>query len=112
MLSDNINNLTQEIVDGGIELLGDKISKIVLYGSYARGDYDNESDIDIMFLLNCNEQDISKYRKKMCRLSSRIGLDYNIMVSLFIKDKDSFYDRLDVLPFYQNVEREGIVLYG
>ncbi|MBQ9609211.1 MAG: nucleotidyltransferase domain-containing protein [Lachnospiraceae bacterium] len=104
---DKINEITHEVVKGGVELLGDKIDKIVLYGSYARGDYDEESDVDIMFLLDCKDTEISNYRQKLSELSSRIGLDYDIFVSLFLKDKETFYKWLDVLPFYQNVQKDG-----
>ena len=32
------------------KLLGQKLDKVILYGSYARGDYNEHSDIDIMIL--------------------------------------------------------------
>ena len=111
-MSNKINEITHEVVKGGVELLGDKIDKIVLYGSYARGDYDEESDVDIMFLLDCKDTEISNYRQNLSELSSRIGLDYDVFVSLFLKDKETFNKWLDVLPFYQNVQKDGVVLYG
>lgn len=111
-MSDILNIITQEVVKGGVELLGDKIEKIVLYGSYARGDYDDESDVDIMFLLDCKDTEISSYRERISRLSSRIGLDHDIFVSIFLKDTETYYKWLDVLPFYQNVQKDGVVLYG
>ena len=88
------------------------IDKIILFGSYARGDYDEESDVDIMMLLNCSEYETSEYRKIVCRLSSDLSLENDVMVSLMLNDKVSFYDRMDILPFYQNVQREGVLLYG
>jgi predicted nucleotidyltransferase len=38
-------------------LYGDRLQEVVLYGSYARGDYDEESDIDLMIILNDLEVD-------------------------------------------------------
>ena len=42
------------------QLYGDKLNKIILYGSYARGDNTDESDIDIMIVLNCEAGEIKK----------------------------------------------------
>ncbi|MBQ8085707.1 MAG: nucleotidyltransferase domain-containing protein [Lachnospiraceae bacterium] len=111
-MPENIENVTKGVVNRGLELLGDKIDKIILFGSYARGDYDEESDVDIMMLLNCSENETSEYRKIVCRLSSDLSLENDVMVSLMLNDKVSFYDRMDILPFYQNVQREGVLLYG
>lgn len=48
-----------------IKLFGEKIECIILYGSYARGDFDLESDVDIMVLLNCNQEEIKEKRKEI-----------------------------------------------
>ena len=41
-------------------LLGSGLYAIILYGSYARGDYNNNSDIDIMILVDLPETEIKK----------------------------------------------------
>ena len=43
-------------------LLGERLKKIILYGSYARGDYNSSSDIDIMIL---TDDEIEIYRNKI-----------------------------------------------
>ena len=43
-----LKELTEQIYD----LLGDKLDKVVLYGSYARGDNTEESDVDVLVLTN------------------------------------------------------------
>lgn len=93
-------------------LLEDKIYKIVLYGSYARGDFDTESDIDIIILLDCDEKQLQYYRKEIILLASRISLENDIEVSLLLKSREIFESRRSVLPFYQNIEKEGVILYG
>lgn len=111
MVDKNIQSVTQSVVQKVIELLQDKIYKIILYGSYARGDFTSESDIDIMILLNCSAEEVRKYRDAVSIIASRVSLDNDIEVSLLLNDKDSFYDRMDILKFYQNVQNEGVVLY-
>lgn len=112
IMEDNIQKVTNGVVGKTIELLGDKVYKIILYGSYARGDFNSESDVDIMILLNCSEEDVVKYRNDVCHIASRLSLDNDIEVSLLLKSKDCFYSRMDILKFYQNVQNEGVVLYG
>lgn len=107
-----LQKITQSVVKSVLELLEDKIYKIVLYGSYARGNFDTESDVDIIILLDCEEGEIRKYRKKISVLASRISLENDVEVSLLLKNRTSFENRLPILPFYQNIEKEGVVIYG
>lgn len=107
-----LQTVTRNVVDAVVELLEDKIEKIILYGSYARNDFDIESDIDIMIILNCSQEEVKQYRKQVCKIASRIGLEHDIEVSLLLRDKSSFENGLNILPFYQNVQREGVTLYG
>ena len=104
--------VTQSVIQATLELMSDKIYKIILYGSYARGDFDLESDVDIMILLNCSQDETRAYRKEVSRIASRISLDNDIEVSLLLIDRMSFEERLHILPFYQNIQREGVALYG
>lgn len=81
-----INTITNEIVSEVLHLLQNNVYKIVLYGSYARGDFTSESDIDIMILLNCRKEQVMQYRKQISQLSSRIGLKNDIEISLLLRD--------------------------
>lgn len=115
MLKKNENEISiiiTEIVVEVRKLLKENIHKIVLYGSCARGDYDNESDIDIMIIMNCKREEVSHYRKQISRVASRIGLDNDIEISLLLRDRETFEQNKGLLPFYKNIQREGIALYG
>lgn len=81
------------------------------YGSYARGDFTKESDIDVLILLNCDKEQVMKYRKQISRLSSRIGLKNDVEVSLLLRDRETFERQGDTLPFYKNVKKEEVALY-
>jgi len=108
----NINDITKEIVDAVLDLLKDKVCKIVLFGSYARGDFIIGSDIDIMILLDCPQEEIRAYRKQVSKLASRLGLKNDIEISLMLQDRETFEHHLKILPFYRNVKDEGVTLYG
>ena len=107
-----LNIVTAEVVEQVVELIKEDIYKIYLYGSYARGDYTSESDIDIMIILKCDQEHVRSYRKQISRLASRIGLKNDIEVSILLRDKASFETGQKVLPFYQNVVGEGVAIYG
>ena len=55
-----LTELTSRVVLAARDSLGDKLNKVILYGSYARGDYDDESDIDIMILADIALEDRDK----------------------------------------------------
>lgn len=109
---EQINIITREIVSEVIRILQDNVYKMVLYGSYARGDFTSESDIDILILLNCSKEQVMQYRRQISRLSSRIGLENDIEISLLLRDRETFEQGEDILPFYKNIKREGVEIYG
>ena len=90
--------------------LGDKLDSILLYGSYARGDFDDDSDIDMMVLADVSADDANKIERELVTLTSSLGLEYNILISLYVKDCDTFNKWKDVLPYYQSVIRDGVRL--
>ena len=108
----NVSNVIDEFVKGINEILGDRVKKIILYGSYARGDYNKSSDIDIMILTDLSDDEIVIYRKKINDLAYDIEWDNNfdIDISPLVKNIDKFNYWLEALPFYMNVQREGVVL--
>lgn len=107
----NIDGVKRDVVKRGTEVLGNLVFKIILFGSYARGDFEEDSDVDIMVLLDCPRDDLPKYRKMLSGVSSDVSLDNDVTVSLMLNDKNTFYGMMDILPFYQNVQRDGVVLY-
>ena len=90
------------------KLFGDKLCDVYLYGSYARGDYDEESDIDILLTLNLTDKQIKKYNNALCHIASELSLKYDITVSITTDPIKTFYKYTEFIPFYKNVLNEGI----
>lgn len=83
---------------------------VILFGSYARGNYDEESDIDIALIIDLPREDMKKYDKELNHMSSVISLDNDVLVSIVsIPSKEFEYWKKD-LPFYRNVDVEGVRL--
>lgn len=87
-------------------LYGDRLAKVILFGSYARGNFREESDIDFLVVLNDEEIDIGKELRFMSRPIYQISFDNDIIIS----KHPTTLKRLQTsqFPFYQNVRKEGI----
>lgn len=92
------------------QLLGNRLKKVILYGSYARGDYNKKSDVDIMILTDLNFKEIEEYRDKISDIAYDIELDTGIILSPVIKNIEKYNSRINFVPFYKNVQKEGVVL--
>lgn len=88
------------------------IQDAYLYGSYARGDFDNESDVDILLTVNLEPTELSVYRSRIAAISSDLSLTHDVTVSITAKPLEQFRRYSDVLPYYKNVLREGIRCAG
>ena len=108
----SLNQLKQDVEKAAKELLKDKLSKVVLYGSYARGDYDSESDIDFALISTIPHSITPSYNKSIGKITSELSIKYGIVVSIIIISLETFDEYKDVLPFYMNIINEGEVLYG
>lgn len=76
------------------------------------GDFNKSSDIDIMILTDLTDDEIVKYRSKIISLAYDIEWDnsFDITLSPLLKNIDKFNYWLEALPFYMNVQKEGVVL--
>ena len=95
----------KELKEGLIRIYGDQLKAVYLYGSYARGDYRQGSDVDVMILL----KDYKNYWKELHRSSdyvSDISLKYDVTVSCLIM-KEIQWNESD-MPVLRNIRKEGV----
>jgi len=108
----DLNEVTDEIRQNTHILFGDSLQKIILFGSYARGDYTDESDIDIMVLADIDENESWPLERKLCKIASDASLAHGITICMILNDWQTFTKRLPILPFNKNVMTEGTEIYG
>lgn len=109
-MPNSINKILTEFNNQVREILGNRLKKIILYGSYARGDYNEKSDVDLMLLTDLTFEEIEKYRDDISDIAFEIELKTGIMISPVIKNIDTYNSRINIIPFYKNVQMEGVVL--
>ena len=93
------------------QIYGNHLKTVILYGSYARGDYKEDSDIDIMILLDMEDMDIKGFRHDLSGITFDFNLDHDLDIKPIAKSKDHFEKWAEVYPFYTNVEWEGVKLF-
>ena len=106
---------TRNLLDQYTEILqkiyGKHLKKVILYGSYARGEYRDDSDIDIMILLDLSDMDIKQYRHELSGETFDFNMDHDLDIKPIAKSQQHFQNWVDAYPFYANVEKEGVKLF-
>lgn len=76
------------------------------------GDFNENSDIDIMILTDLTDDEIVEFRSEISHLVYDIECenDFDISLSPLLKNMDRFNYWLEALPFYMNVQKEGVIL--
>ena len=103
------NAMKADLVHGLTDIFSDNILAIILYGSVARNDNTDDSDIDIAIIVK-NEMDDATKERFIC-WSAELDLRYDRVFSIIDIQEENMEKWGNVLPFYQNVQKEGRVLW-
>lgn len=91
---------------------GRHLKTVILYGSYARGDFRPDSDIDIMILLDIDDMEIKDYRHQLSGLTYDFNMDNDVDIKPIAKSQEHFNKWIGAYPFYSNIVNEGVTLFG
>lgn len=95
-----------------IDLFKSKLESVILFGSYSREENTDESDIDIMVLINEDGQELKKYESNITDIMVDLSLEFGVVVSLYIESSEYYREKVNILPFLMNIEKQGIKIYG
>lgn len=84
--------------------LGETVSDIILFGSTARGEATETSDLDVLLVMKNPIQ--VELRETVSEVAFDVGLDYDVAVTYILQSKERFDSRQSD-PFIQHVRREG-----
>jgi predicted nucleotidyltransferase len=91
----------KKIFDGVLE-------SIILYGSVAKQTQTDESDVDIALIVKDYTDEMYN---SMIDVTVDLELEYGKVLSVLLIDYNNFKEWENVLPFYKNVKKEGVVLW-
>lgn len=115
-----IDYYVPKIINSCKSFLGEELEKLVVFGSTARGDYKNFSDIDLLVVtknkldqrteneLNTLMFDINEERDS--EFSKDLTISFRPIMTI-VYDKKFYEGYRDGYPLLMNVDKEGVVLY-
>jgi len=105
-MDERIKSLINRIKVHLIKIYGGKIKKVILYGSYVRGEATRDSDIDVLVLV---DQSLNPFevRESLSDILFDILLEEGELISV-IAVPEQFFENYNS-PFMLNVKKEGLI---
>lgn len=107
-----ILKVKKEAVDSVCRLMGADLTGAIMYGSCARGDYGADSDMDIALLTKCDRTEVKKYDDGLDTIATQLAMKYFVVVNFVCLPYKEFMEKKKWYMYFQNIERDGEVLYG
>lgn len=110
-IPEDIQAHLEEYVKRVENIYQDNLYQIILFGSYAKGNFGKDSDIDLMILVNTHNCITHEQELDTAQISFDFQVGYDLDVNPITEEKDIFLERAKFHPFYQNIDMEGVVIY-
>ena len=104
-------SLLEQYASGIHRLYGNDLNSVILYGSYARGDFHEDSDIDVMILLNLSNEGVVETRSRVWDYTYDFNMDNDTEIMPVIVGLEHFNYWREAYPFYKSIAQEGRKVY-
>lgn len=104
---ESIGTIIQNYIGEIKKILGPDFLKAVVYGSYARGEYCAESDIDIAIFTHRKMEEFYSLSDKISEITFEYNVKYDVMLSPVFQNQEQFDRMVKVVPYFQNISKEG-----
>ena len=94
-MSDSVKDLLNGYIVELQKIYGKHLQSVILYGSYARGDFTKDSDVDIMILLNLSDEEIKEYRHQLSEYTYDFYMTHDLDIKPIAKSKEHFLRWID-----------------
>lgn len=105
MTADRLQALLSDLRIGLETLYGERLERMILYGSYARGDAAEESDVDVLAILSGDVRPAAEIFRTS-RIAFDVGTKHDALVSVYAVSEQAFAEGR--YAFLRNVRAEGI----
>ncbi|MBR2518999.1 MAG: nucleotidyltransferase domain-containing protein [Selenomonadaceae bacterium] len=103
----HMDEICKRVVAAYRKAYGDDIEAIYLYGSYARGDFDEESDIDFAAIVKGDPAELSRKSDIVWSDTVRMDLDFDVVSSPMVISSKIFNEYKNEIGYYGSIFREG-----
>ncbi len=103
-----LNMIVREVAKIYQTVYADNLVRVILYGSYARGDFDRESDVDIVAIVKGTRESLQKQLKDVWDASLELELEYETIISPTVIPFEEYEKYREDIPYYRNIEKEGV----
>ena len=108
LTADQLTALSQDVKRVLTDLYGERLDRVILYGSYARGDFHAESDVDYLVVLRDDTVEGGREIRRMAPMIGPLSLRYEVEVSVFPTSVSKYKAGYTLL--YQAIQQEGVCL--
>lgn len=77
----SVSEALQIYLEGLQRIYGSAVEKLMLYGSYARGDFNYSSDVDILVLVDLDDDEIRNKKTELADYTFDVEMEYGIVFS-------------------------------
>ncbi len=106
-MPDDLAHVLQQLRAGLEAQYGDRLDRVLLYGSRARGDATPESDVDVLVVLE-GEVDALAEIHRNSHLVAGLSLEHDLVISCVYLSAEELQEGDD--PFLRNVRREAVAV--
>jgi predicted nucleotidyltransferase len=106
----DIDIILRKLITRLRESTGDKLQRIILFGSCSRGEHTQESDIDVMVIVT--DESIKEYDEKALAIAVDLSIEYGKVICIFVVSSNKYLEEKQYNPFIKNIENEGITIYA
>ncbi len=105
-----LNILLKKLAEIYQSVYGSDIVKILMYGSYARGTFTTDSDLDVVAIVKGSRDELQRKLKTVWDYSCELELEYGTILSPTVIPYEEFETYKQDMPYYRNIEQEGVAI--
>lgn len=103
----HLDKICKRVAESYKKAYGDDVQGIYLYGSYARGDFDEDSDLDFVANVNGERSSLQQKLYEVWDDTNSMDLEFDTVTQASVIPLKEFAKYKNSLPYYRNIAKEG-----